>query len=247
MSVTKLVLGTAGLGGQPYGAEKRVVSRPAATALIVHALASGIKRFDTAPAYGDAESILGEALSGISAMVWTKTTGDVDVAIASGEALGISSKVYYLWHNWTRGIATPPWVSGLSVYAGDGHWNGGSQLMQQDWNLLQQWRAGSGPLMARSVFLQGRLTDESKATGVPYERARRMAALYGVDLTTLALRAAIESKETGLVVIGPTSMDELECCLAIAEMKPIGINAAHLALLQCDDLDVTDPRRWSTP
>ena len=49
MSIAKLVLGTAGLGGLPYGADKRIVSREDAQKLIEHAYDSGVRRFDTAP------------------------------------------------------------------------------------------------------------------------------------------------------------------------------------------------------
>lgn len=56
--IDKIVLGTAGLGGV-WGAVKAEES----VATIVHALACGIRSLDTAPAYGDAELFVGEALA----------------------------------------------------------------------------------------------------------------------------------------------------------------------------------------
>lgn len=246
MSTAKLVLGTAGLGGKPYGSEKRRVSEVDAVKLIRLAYDSGVRRFDTAPAYGDAEERIGNALNGNPAQVWTKTSGDQDIAITSIEKIGISG-VHYLWHNW-NGETLPNWVCGVTVYANDDRAAPDDVVVQQDWSLLQQDVVKDGTaIIARSVFLQGRLTNTGARTGPVYDRARRMAAIYGVDLTTLALRAALETPNIASVVIGPTSMEELEVCLEIAERPQIKMTRAHLALLACDDPAETDPRRWSTP
>lgn len=54
----KLVLGTAGLGGI-----WRTVSAQESVSAILNALSEGVTAIDTAPAYGDAEQFVGEALS----------------------------------------------------------------------------------------------------------------------------------------------------------------------------------------
>lgn len=266
MSIAKLVLGTAGLGGLPYGAEKRVVSRDDATTLIRHAYDSGVRRFDTAPAYGEAESHVAHAIDGRVAVVFTKTTGDVDEALQSALRFGAKVHTAYLWHNYNERIAAereealkqnwavdgrgpllPPWVRGVTTYAADRTDARPEYAVQQDWNLLQQRIPEPKPalFMARSVFLQGRLTEDGMGKGVPYDRARQMAALYGVDLNTLALRAALEHDAIDLVVVGPTTLDELAACLEIADMKPINLRDTHLAMLACNDPTVTDPRTWT--
>ncbi len=266
MSTAKLVLGTAGLGGLPYGNDGRMVSRSGAMELMEHAYDSGVRRFDTAPAYGEAERWLGEMLGDRPAFVWTKTTGDVDQAIKSAGIFGTKVHTAYLWHNYgervaaereemTRknyatdryGIPLPSWVSGVTTYAADHTDTRPEYLVQQDWNLLQQRIPQPKPALfvARSVFLQGRLTENGMGKGVQYDRARRMAALYGVDLNTLALRAALEHNAIDLVVVGPTTLDELDACLEIVGQKPLGLRWAHLAMLACNDPTVTDPRQWS--
>ncbi len=266
MSTAKLVLGTAGLGGLPYGAEKRVLNKVEATEIIEHAYDSGIRRFDTAPVYGEAEELLGAVLNGRPSAVWTKTTGDVDQALQSALRFGAKVHTAYLWHNygalraaaaeeatkknWAvdgRGPSLPAWVRGVTTYAADHTESRPEYTVQQDWNLLQQRIPSPKPavFMARSVFLQGRLTEGATGGGVPYVRARHMAAVYGVDLTTLALRAALEHESIDLVVVGPTTIDELDLCLEIANQKPLKISDAHLALLACADPDITDPRQWS--
>jgi aryl-alcohol dehydrogenase-like predicted oxidoreductase len=63
LSVTELGLGTAALA-VPYGApqgERDAPSRAAAVATVVRAVERGVAFIDTAPAYGDAEAIVGEA------------------------------------------------------------------------------------------------------------------------------------------------------------------------------------------
>ena len=64
---TRLIFGTASLG-MPYGiplhGPLRAPNRDGAISLLHRALASGIDTFDTAPVYGDAEDLLGEAFAG---------------------------------------------------------------------------------------------------------------------------------------------------------------------------------------
>lgn len=71
--MTEFVLGSVQLG-VPYGATNKTgkPSRRAALRLVRQAVDSGIRQFDTARAYGDAEARLGEALSGCKAFTVTK-------------------------------------------------------------------------------------------------------------------------------------------------------------------------------
>lgn len=71
--MAEFVLGSVQLG-VPYGATNKtgMPSRRAALKLVRHAMESGIRQFDTARAYGEAESRLGEALSGSKAFTVTK-------------------------------------------------------------------------------------------------------------------------------------------------------------------------------
>jgi aryl-alcohol dehydrogenase-like predicted oxidoreductase len=71
--MAEFVLGSVQLG-LDYGVANRTgkPSRAAALALVRHAAERGIRQFDTARAYGDAEERLGEALSGRSVFTVTK-------------------------------------------------------------------------------------------------------------------------------------------------------------------------------
>jgi aryl-alcohol dehydrogenase-like predicted oxidoreductase len=239
--VSELILGTAGLGGRPYGKDGRVVSEKDAIALMKHAAASGITTFDTAPAYGDAERRIGAADCFTGG--FTKTDGDVDRAITSMEHLG--RRVSFLFHNWKNG-GVPAWVSGVTVYAADRPHDIPAVCVQVDWNLLQQWlpMRTIHRIFARSVFLQGCLTGSGVGRRPelrqPIERAGRLAAAFGVSLECLALRAAIENTCIEGVVIGPTTMDELDACLEIARRRPLG--DILIPMLACDDTKATDPR-----
>ncbi len=79
--MAEFVLGTVQLG-LPYGAANRTgkPSREAAVALVRRAVAAGIRCFDTAHAYGDAEERLGEALSGQPVFIVTKLSPLNDLA-----------------------------------------------------------------------------------------------------------------------------------------------------------------------
>ncbi len=117
-----LVLGTVQLG-MPYGVAN-VTGRPdeaKARAIVAAALEGGVRDFDTAPGYGEAESVLGRALdaSGMSAgmRVFSKIGGDAADAAAiersvrdSLSRLGISRLAGLLLHReemldrWDKGL-----------------------------------------------------------------------------------------------------------------------------------------------
>lgn len=246
MSIDKLILGTAGLGGMPYGRDGVCLTQGQSMDIMVHAAGEGILRYDTAPGYGQAEKWLGEVIPS-GAFVCTKTDGNADVAIQSLRYLGVG-RTTIIWHNWNA-QPLPSWVRGASVYAAD-DLAPDCQCLQQDWNLLQQRIVKSQTKfrVARSVFLQGLLTTSAfrkPALGAPLDRARSFAAALGVDLTTLALRAALENPAIDGVIIGPMSIQELDLCLKIAKREPLKVDD-YLPMLAFDS-PATDPRTWSKP
>lgn len=114
----RLVLGTAALG-LAYGlpsAEGNLTppDAPAAIALMREAWDHGIRCFDTAPAYGEAEVRLGQALPTQGA-IWTKfdprlhpgpwSSALTDSLAGSLQRLGRAQVAVFHWHNWTRAIA----------------------------------------------------------------------------------------------------------------------------------------------
>ena len=117
-SCDRLVLGTAALG-LAYGLPSTdgSIAAPdesAAVALIREAWHKGIRCFDTAPAYGEAEVRLGRALPTQGA-IWTKfdrrlhpgpwSSALTDSLAGSVQRLGRSQVDIFHWHNWTRAIA----------------------------------------------------------------------------------------------------------------------------------------------
>ena len=111
----RLVLGTVALGlpyGLPAKVEDRLALIPAerATAVVQAAWEMGIRTFDTAPAYGCAETRLGTALQG-NGIIWSKLAVDTD-PMESLERSLISLQRRQLdllqWHNRSRGTFEDP-------------------------------------------------------------------------------------------------------------------------------------------
>ncbi len=256
MSVGRLILGTAGLGGLPYGRNQRVVGEDEAKGLINYALERGIRSFDTAPAYGQAEQWLGECLGDLRDSrfipVYTKTTGDRETAVRSLRHLAPIRPVF-LYHNWTPDTALKGWEDGVSTYSENvfAAYLKRTRVIQAEWNILRQTRflrpADDDEFIARSVFMQGVLAGEPapspKLAG--YVRAAsEFADTYDLSLPALALRAALEIPGISKVVIGPTTVDEMKLCISIAKMEPIGFGRS-LSMLDARDDACTDPRTWS--
>jgi aryl-alcohol dehydrogenase-like predicted oxidoreductase len=84
MSFDRIVLGTAGLGGvwSPVNPGESVQT-------ILAALESGITAIDTAPAYGDAESYVGEALR-----QWEGPRPRISTKVGRGKGFGVSEGYY---------------------------------------------------------------------------------------------------------------------------------------------------------
>ncbi len=242
MSVEKLILGTAGLSGQPYGRNGRAVSLSEAEAIIERAYSRGIRAFDTAPTYGHAEVALGNAPIP-SAVVYTKTTGDVDETISSVRRLGRVPVV--LWHNFTKGTSLNPWVSGFTTYSDHdvSGWSAFPEVpIQTDWSILNQRQK---PQIARSVFLQGVLAGGPLPTPElqPYvAKAKDFAEGLRLSLKALALHAALQIADK--VVVGATSVDEVDEVVEMAQITAPKLFPLIRAL-DCPDRNLTDPRKWA--
>jgi len=94
--VTELGLGTAQLG-LPYGVSNRAgqPSKAAVAAILEHAVRAGIRTFDTAPAYGESEALLGRLLPREASLrIVTKTPplDGTEVTAADCEALRRSAE-----------------------------------------------------------------------------------------------------------------------------------------------------------
>lgn len=247
--IDKLILGTAGLSGAPYGVSGRIVSLPDSIAVISHALACGFTAIDTAPTYGHAEKAIGAAIRGRKVhaapipVVYTKTTGDESGALNSIQSIGVMPT--FLWHNWQR-EPWPAWVSGGTFYSHDqGGWCYHPRgIFQCDWNILNQAADGLPcQLIARSVFLQGMLLEFKFGTRLEQEvwRAASVAESLGVTLPALALWAALNNPKISNVVVGCSSIDEVDTILRILE-KPVWTSTA-IKILHVGGPE-TDPRTW---
>lgn len=255
--IEKLILGTAGLSGQPYGRNKRTLTAGEVRAVIRRARELGITKFDTAPVYGFAEELVGERCH--ECFVFTKSTGDRAQAVKSLERLkgGI---VKILYHNWSCNDHVPLWMDGVTTYQSDvrgyARKNGYHnplffEFVQLEWNLLSQsdFRTidSRAKIIARSVFLQGLLNGGEPplpALAPLVATAQSYAQALGVDLPTLALRAALEHKRIDYVVVGPTTIEELEHCVEIAKRQPLNLGN-HLSVLESENEAIVDPRRWN--
>lgn len=252
----KLILGTAGLSGGPYGRNKRTVTAAQAEVLISEALSCGIDRFDTSPFYGDAENVLRKTLRG-RGEVWTKAPEHNEVSLATSRTGAALAHV--LVHNWKprlrdRFIAPqlPQGFDGVTTYSHDlpRHLRFQHRFIQCDWNLLRQTpffrifgvRRGC---IARSVFLQGALAGGPvpKELQAGVDRAARCASAFNVPLEAFALRAALENPQIDAVVIGPTTPEELYACVNVARWNDIGTQhvISHLDLKRSKH---TDPRTF---
>lgn len=251
--IEKLILGTAGLGGLPYGRNKRVVAKDEAIAVIRRAVELGITAFDTAPAYGEAESWLGKAIENEISdriTVYTKTRGSIPEAMRSMERL--CHLPVFLWHNWKVTEAIPAWTSGVTAYYDSAEYITGSDcIVQGEWNLLNQEWTKSGrkakTFIARSVFLQGVLAgepapDEEVAEYVA--RAQRFADSAGMHIRQLALTAALENPLIDGAVIGPTTIEELEECVVRSRIR-FGTHPS-VRMLAAAAPSLVDPRQWDS-
>lgn len=231
----KLSLGTAQFGSAYGITNKRgQVPRDEAIAIIREALRLGIRTFDTADDYGDAEEIVDEALKGIPNVTVTR------------KRTATWGRSY--WHDGKR--------FGASIYTREEL----DRLMdivrldivQLPLNILDQrflldgtidWLQGLGiEVHARSVFLQGALLAEPDELTEPKRSAVLRAQQYvGPPFVKSFLCWALETP-VDRVVVGVTSMAELQQIGEAAEGHPW--RQTDYSNLACTDESVIDPRNW---
>ncbi len=215
---SKLILGTAGLGGIPYGGKS--VNVDDAYKIISRAWDMGITSFDTAPAYGQAESILSRTLKHSPATIYTKTTGDVKQALRSQALLRCP---HFLWHNWQHKWwkfgreKLPEWIDGVSIYSEElPYVPSNAEYCQVDWSIFRQTKYPPKGTILRSVFMRGK---------APF--------LEEAGVKDLCLGAALSQPGIHGVVVGCMSIDEVDVCVKIADRGPIDADLMERALL-CD-------------
>lgn len=274
----KLVFGAASLGmsyglPRPGAAANPAPTEAAAAKLVERALSLGIETFDTAPAYGESETRLGEIL-GTRGRVWTKVAaGDPSESLDASLARLKRKRVELLqWHNWTAALAKDAaWTTAWTALRGDPRVerlgattygvadakaaaaSGLFDVIQCEFNLLNQGvvtaLAGRTTTAVRSVLLQGALTDEGRelpplpALRDAVERARTIAHGYG--LTRLALRFALEHRAIDHVLVGIDRKEQLDEAVDIAQGEEL--SAEHRAVIATLDLGgdpACDPRMW---
>jgi aryl-alcohol dehydrogenase-like predicted oxidoreductase len=230
--IHKLILGTAGLGGQEYAG--RTVTREDAYAIMKRAFDLGIYSFDTAPSYGYAEDLLTSAFFSGCVQIYTKSNGPVPLR---KKMLKIKPKPIVLWHNWEMKEETDADLDnnhGVSLYQDSllDAVSCGWKLIECEWNLLRQCPIPDGiTFIARSVFGRG-LAKKSLI-------AQEIANALDLDVHQLFLQAALQHPKIDHVIIGPQTIEELEQCVAWAR-KPLNF----WQVLDVADRKLTDPRLY---
>lgn len=250
--IEKLILGTAALGGLPYGYQGVTVEGDDAVDIIEFAIECGIRCFDTSPLYGDAERILARVLGRHRHTfdVYSKTNGDIDLVIDSARMF--SQKPIFLWHNWSPLQLIPSgWIKGVTSYSRD-LTELPPGLVQLDWNLLNQKatqikRDPKTVVIARSIFLQGALSDSYPPTNLVAhaDKARALARTYGYSgVKQLAIIAAIMNPNIAAVVIGCTQKSQIMECIEMVDRFKDSIYP-DISSLNVPDEELTDPRLFA--
>lgn len=273
--LARLIIGTAAFG-QAYGLSTRpCAGSEQVDAIVQLALEQGVATFDTAPAYGTSETLLGEAL-GSRGSVWTKVGSDGVVADSLARLRREQLDVVQ-WHNLTRTQLTDPSVCtmlqrlrenpavarlGATTYGVQDALaavnSGLFDVVQVEWNVLNQGvvaaveRDGDPnvALAVRSVLLQGVLTEDPLASHLhalteSRERAVALAETHGISLYELAVGAARAHARIDWVLVGVRSAAELAGALAVPRLSSAA--GEEVRDLDVYDRDVTDPRRWPAP
>lgn len=244
----RLILGTAAIGGEPYAGA--TVSRDEARQIIITAQSHGIHHFDTSPAYGNAEALLGELVD-YRDTVMSKHP-HLNFMLSSLRALSVNgTRVHLMVHNLPAKVVDsaegwkqlPLWCDGYSAYIGD------SGLSRHAWhkNLLKQYDCSiinpqalklDTKFMARSVFMQGALCGRkvNATVDAAVDSAAQLAYALNLPLPALALHWALQQPNITGVVIGPSSVAELEQIIAWYNMKvqPIGRLASLITTTNMD-------------
>lgn len=197
----KIIIGTAGWNPAYPGS---TCTDPIATkqACLDH----GFTHFDTSPAYGNAETVLGRS----EGTIYTKVS---DGPWESLRALG--AVPLFLWHHAQPGQPIPSWCSGASLYAADlGKWMNGTPgsgvpkgIVQIDWSPIHRQAANlfekpGYEIHLRSILLGGRLiTGRVDPTAQASTDAfLKIAKALSMTPYDLALRLALAQPVDGLVI-----------------------------------------------
>lgn len=178
---------------------------------------------------------------------WTESLGRDDAWLAAWAALRGDTRVVQLGAT-TYGVpdAVAAATSGLfDVVQCEFH-----VLNQGVVNALAEHVArGAIKVATRSVLLQGALTDDGRALpDLPSLRAgeaRARGAAEGVGLTRLAMRAALEHRAIGHVLVGIDRCEQIEEAAGIASgpaLEPAV--AAQVPALDLGGDPACDPRKW---
>ena len=248
-----IILGTAALSGQPYAG--KTVSRKEARAIIERAAGEHkITQYDTSPTYGFAEDVLGEVLSGHGITIYSKHAADASV-LSSVKKLSRCT-VKLLAHNLDPAImnllsgwqSMPKWADGYSAYAKDDkrviHTWQMEYVRQFDCSIISRVAADSGiQFMARSIFARGMLcggTVPPEIAGA-VKAAKEVAESLRLPLPALALHWALQQPRITGVVIGPSSVAELDQIMAWAKLPCQDIGK----LVNLIPSVALDPRTWN--
>lgn len=285
--MTALVLGTAQFGSG-YGVTNTVgrLTDESVAAIVERALAGGVRLFDTAAGYGDAERRLGATLAnderaGVITKFALPPEGEAATAAAlfeeSLDRLAVSRLSGLLLHD-MRNLADPRWPHALDIVR-EARANGrisrigvsiydvpdleralevfpdldlvqvpGSVLDRRllDSRLLAEIHDAGIEVHVRSVFLQGILLadplglDERFGPLVPHlVQLRERAADAGVPIAELVVQQVRDHPVADALVVGATSVDELEQVLSAfsgESREQFDAPTVPTALI--------DPRRW---
>lgn len=270
----KLTLGTAQLG-MGYGIANRG-GRPSAQAaaeILTHAVRAGVGSFDTAPAYGDAERILGEALEHAPVEIVTKlprlVTDDVQAEVrgaveASRRRLRRDRIDVYLIHDASdllrcgrrltdallaEEAAGRIGRSGVSLYDPvDRSALEGLSAIQFPFNLFdRRFRGGfeGFETYARSPLLQGLFAlPPAEAFAAARPWLARLRSLT-TDPVSVAIAFARDRSGADHLLLGVETVAQLDAALAAVE-RPLDPELARTVEGAFEEVpaDVFDPRRW---
>lgn len=106
-------------------------------------------------------------------------------------------------------------------------------------------------IVARSVLCKGLLSASARALSLPDDAAATLreldglAAGLGMDLTTLAIRFALDTTGIDVVLVGISSRAELDVALAATERRPLTAEEyAVVAAFDRSGAEWSHPERW---
>jgi aryl-alcohol dehydrogenase-like predicted oxidoreductase len=261
--VNRLVLGTVRFGLPSYGYGAHRTTPTESLAIVQRAWELGIRRADTALAYGDAWLYLVE-----SDLPWTVTTKLKTVF--HGIPANAQDRVHVLWHNPTADeLATLPMLAGASVYTvaeADAAVEYGACLIQVPYCAvnqahgphMQRWRDEGVTVYARAPWVQGLLclpwpdafrrvsdTDTGMMWRTPIGVFADTCQRFGADPIAAALWFALDSP-ADYIVFGCDAVAQLEQDVALAcEPRPSWWpECAEAIRRECAEFNLSPPSLW---